>query len=335
MSIPRLLALSAACVGCCASAPLERFAFTRPAMGTEFRLVLYAADAEAARAASEDAFARIAELERVLSDYDAESEASRLVRRAAPGAAVEVSADLHDVLRRADAIARASGGAFDVTVGPFVRLWRRAGRQAELPAPARLAEAAAAVGFELVTLARDGEGRGTVALGAPGMRLDFGGIGKGYALDAALEVLARHGLTRALVDGGGDVLAGAPPPGRDGWRVEVRALASGGPPSVLELAHAAVATSGDTARYVVLDGVRYAHIVDPATGIGLTRRTAASVVAPDGATADAWASAACVRGADAALEWSAAYGFDVRVEEHRDGETRSVESPGFSALLLL
>jgi thiamine biosynthesis lipoprotein len=335
MSILRTLALGLACAACGApGARLERFSFARPAMGTEFRIVLYAADEARARAASQAAFARIDELERVLSDYDPESEASRLARAAPVGVAVDVSPDLYAVLARAAAVSRASDGAFDVTVGPLVRLWRRAGRQAELPSPERLAEAARAVGYAHLTLSD-----GRVALGVPGMRLDFGGIGKGYALDAALAALEARGVTRALVDGGGDVRVGAAPPGRAGWRVEVRALDVSGAPLVLELAHAALATSGDTERYVELAGLRYSHIVDPATGLGLTRRAAASVVAADGATADAWASAACVGGGARALGWAAAQDFEVRTEERAPGpagdRTRVIESPGFSRLRLL
>ena len=101
-------------------------------------------------------------------------------------------------------------------MGPFVRLWRRSARQGELPTPQALAAARASVGHERIVL--DPESR-TVTLARTAMRLDLGGIAKGYALDEALAVLAAHGLPRALVDGGGDVAVGDPPPGRRGWRV--------------------------------------------------------------------------------------------------------------------
>lgn len=290
-------ALLAACVG----APLERFAFTRPAMGTEFRLEFFARDGAQAEAAAEAAFARIAALERVLSDYDPESELARLGARSdedAPGEWIPVSSELFRMLAAAQAVARASGGAFDVTVGPCSRLWRRAQRQGEPPDEARLAEALRAVGHQ--KLALDPETH-SVDLLARGMRLDPGGIGKGFALDEALRVLAEHGIQRALAVGGGDVAANASPPERAGWRVAIAGLDSGVPAedraaTELLLAHAALSTSGDLARFFEHAGVRYAHILDPRTGRALTERRLASVLAPSGARADAWATALAVLG---------------------------------------
>jgi len=285
----------------CRSTPLERFEFTRPAMGTEFRLAFFARDEEHASAAAEDAFARIAALDRTLSDYDPESELSRLSARSDEGAlaaAIPVSEDLFELLATAEDVARASGGAFDVTVGPLTQLWRRARRQEELPDEARLAEARQAVGFEKLVLARETRG---VRLLARGMRLDPGGIGKGFALDAALAVLARHGIDRALVVGGGDVAASGAPPGRRGWNVAIAGLDSAEPArdraaAGIELAHAALSTSGDLVRYLELAGTRYSHILDPRTGRALTERRLASVLAPGAARADAWATALAVLG---------------------------------------
>lgn len=295
---PLGLGLAAGC-----SAPAERCEGERAAMGTLFRIVLYAPDAESGARAIEAAFARIAELDAALSDYDQESELSQLSARSAqrtPSGPVPLSPELWTVLGAAQTLARESGGAFDVTVGPYVLLWRRSVRQGELPASERLAQAARAVGHAKLCL--DAERR-TAELLAPDMRLDLGGIAKGFALDEALRVLRARGIEAALVDGGGDVAVGAPPPGRAGWRVELDPLAdpSGARGLRLELAHAAVATSGDAYRSVEIDGRRFSHIVDPATGLGLERRIVAAVVAPLGMRADALATAACVLGTDAAL----------------------------------
>lgn len=288
-----VFASCAAPSGTRADGELERFEFAEPHMGTEFRLILYASGPDVASSAARAAFARIAELDARLSDYRADSELSRLGAASDGGpmpAPAPISADLARVLARALEVAAASEGAFDPSVGPFTRLWRRSARQRELPAPARLAEAAAAVGWRFVELDAFA---GTARLRARAMRLDLGGIAKGDALDQALAVLAAHGIERALIDGGGDLRAGLPPPGRAGWQV---AIEQGGPPLRLELASAALATSGDAYQHVVIDGVRYSHIVDPATGLGLTRPTAASVLASDGIGADALASALCVLG---------------------------------------
>jgi thiamine biosynthesis lipoprotein len=293
--------LPLALLGACASAPLRRFEHARPAMGTEFRLAFFARDGSLASAAAEAAFARIAELDRILSDYDAASELSRLGARSdegPPGASIPVSRDLFALLATAEDVSRASDGAFDLTVGPLSQLWRRARRQEELPAEERLAEALRAVGFEKLVLEREAR---SVRLLARGMRLDPGGIGKGFALDAALEVLAEHGIERALVVGGGDVAASGAPPGRAGWSVAIAGLDSAEPArdraaTGLELAHAALSTSGDLVRSFELSGTRYSHILDPRTGRALTERRLASVLAPSAARADAWATALAVLG---------------------------------------
>jgi thiamine biosynthesis lipoprotein len=293
-SFLRVFPLAALVPAACA-APLERHEFAESHMGTQFRIVLYSAERSAAERAAAEAFARIAGLERALSDYDPESELERLGRSSdgpSPGPPVTLSQDLWRVLAEAQQIARATEGAFDVTVGPYVRLWRRARRQGQLPAPERLAAAARSVGYDRLELE---PGQRTARLLAHGMRLDLGGIAKGFALDEALAVLERNGIRRALVDGGGDLLAGEPPPGRRGWRVALVGCSSTS--EQLELARGALATSGDLERYVELEGKRYSHIVDPRSGLALEKRWLVSVHAPTGILADALATALSVLGA--------------------------------------
>ncbi len=278
----------------------NRFEFSRPEMGVPVRVVLYAPDNAAATTAAEAAFARIAELNSILSDYDPESELRRLGNATSEGKSVPVSKDLWRVLVRSQDVSTRSDGAFDVTVGPVVRLWRRARRRGQLPAPDRLAAARKLVGYQLLQL--DQENR-SVKLGKPDMWLDLGGIAKGYAVDEALAVLRKHGISRALVDAGGDMVLGAPPPGKQGWRIGIAPLEPDGPPSqILSLANVAVATSGDTWQFVVIDGRRYSHIVDPKTGVGLTDHSSVTVVAPDGITADSLASAVSVLGPNNGLK---------------------------------
>ena len=277
-----LLATLAACAAP-HDAQATRFEFTATHMGTGWRLVLHASDASRARVAADAAFARIAALDATLSDWDPDSELSRAPRDGA--GTVAVSDDLAAVLREAHAIAALTGGAFDVTVGPIVRLWRRAVRQQELPSPPRLADALARVGWQHVTV----EGS-AVTFAIPGIQLDAGGIAKGYAAREALRVLAEHGIPSALVDGGGDLALGAPPPGRDGWDVGLVPLTEGdtGSGALVTLHDCGIATSGDAFRFVELDGVRYSHIVDPRTGLGLTTRISVTAIHPDPARADAF-----------------------------------------------
>ena len=271
-----------------------RYEFTQPQMGLPFRIVLYATEAEA-KPAADAAFARIAQLNDILSDYDTDSELSRLSRSAGEGKSVPVSQDLWNVLARAQELARRSDGAFDVTVGPVVSQWRRARREKKLPPPARLEAALAAVGWEKLHL--DPRAR-TARLVAPEMRLDLGGIAKGYAVDEAQKVLRARGITRALVAGGGDMAASDAPPGKRGWRIEVAPLdLTNAPPArFVLLRHHALATSGDVFQRVEIDGVRYSHIVDPMTGLGLTDHSLVTILARDCTTADALATAVSVLG---------------------------------------
>ncbi len=169
---------------------LSRFSSTEPHMGTRFQIVVYAPDEDAARQAATDAFARIAALNATMSDYDKTSELMRLCARAG-GPPVPVSAELFFVLSRAQEVSRQSGGAFDVTVGPVVKLWRRARKLRKLPDAEKLAEARALVGWRNVRL---DEKKRSVQLLKPGMQLDLGGIAKGYAADEALAVLKKHGI---------------------------------------------------------------------------------------------------------------------------------------------
>lgn len=283
-----------------AADPPGRHEFESKHMGTTFRVVMYAPDRPTAEKAATAVFARVDKLERVMSDYDAKSELMRLCRSndAAPGRPVTVSKDLFEVLSQAREVSRKSDGAFDVTVGPLVRLWRDARRTQQLPRPDELAEAMTKVGYKKVVLDPD---KRTVTLKGPGMRLDLGGIGKGFAADEGLAVLGKHGITRALVAASGDIAAGDPPPDADAWVVEIAALDKGMPARRVKLANMAVSTSGDLSQFVEIGGVRYSHVLDPTTGLGLTGRRSVTVIARRGMQADSLSKAASVLPPEKAL----------------------------------
>lgn len=300
---PASLILALLFLAGCVSPPvasLQRFQFQEPQMGTLFTITLYAPDAPTAQAAAQAAFRRVAELNRVMTDYDPESEQMQL-RQHPVGEPVPVSKDLFDVLQKAQQVAKLSEGAFDVTAGPLIQLWRRARRQGALPTPERIAEAAQSVGYKKLKL--DARAR-TVALLAQNMRLDLGGLGKGYAADQALAVLRRHGIHRAMVAASGDIAIGDPPPGQKGWRIGVGSIdAQGGELTRILLLHnAGVSTSGDTEQFVEINGVRYSHIVDPQTGMGLTHRIGVTVVARDATTTDSLDTTVSVLGVERGMK---------------------------------
>ncbi len=307
-------------------AHLKRFEFAQPAMGTMFRIVLHASDEKSAEAAAKAAFARVIELERAMTDYDPESELLRLCREP-HGQPVRVSHDLFVALQRARDLAELTDGAIDPTIGPYVQLWRRARRQRELPAPEKLAEAKAAVGWQKVQLDSKQQ---TVTLLAPNMRLDFGGVAKGYAADAALDVLRRYGIFSALVAGSGDLAIGNPPPGKTGWAIGLISFSNDKPDRDAVLRDCGVSTSGDTEQFLLLDGVRYSHILDPRTGNALTNRVSANVIAPTATASDILATAVCVLGPERSLELLRKLnGVHFRTVLLRDGKPVETVSPGF------
>lgn len=260
-------------------------------MGTPCRIVLYAPDEAAAIDASKAAFSRIAELEAVLSDYRLDSEVSRLADAQA-GIWHSVSVDLASALEMSRTVHQASIGAFDPTLGTLTKLWRETRASGQISSPETLEDARSLAGFRLVEF--DAVNR-RVRFASAGVRFDFGGIGKGIAMDEAMTVLREHSIDSALIDFGGDLLAsGAPPEQPSGWRVSIQDGL--GDPRAIDLANKAIATSGDLEQFVEIGGVRYSHIIDPQTGLGLTQRRAATVIAPGAAVADALASAACVLG---------------------------------------
>lgn len=325
---PLLWLLLAGCATT-SSVKLERYEFNRPQMGVPFRIVLHAAGRERAAAAAEAAFQRVARLNDLLSDYDTDSELSRLSRTSGGGAVVKVSEDLWRVLERAQRVAGQSDGAFDITVGPCVSLWRKARREHKMPDPLRLAEALQAVGWRKLRLdAR----RRTAQLLVPGMKLDLGGIAKGYAVDEALKVLRQHGITRALVAGAGDLAVGEPPPGRPGWRIELAPLdVTNAPPAkFVLLKNAALATSGDVFQHLEFEGRRYSHIVDPRTGIGLTDHSLVVMIAGDCMTADSLSKVVSVRGPEAGLALIARQpGVEARIVRLPDNQIEMRETAGF------
>jgi thiamine biosynthesis lipoprotein len=278
----------------------SRFEFGQTEMAVPIRIVLYAPDNATAAAAARAAFRRFHDLGAVCSDYDAASELRQLCEHSSPGKPIQVSTDLWRVLVRARELSQRSEGAFDVTVGPLTLLWRNARRTKELPSPASIAAAREKVGYRLMRL---DAGRQTVELLKPGMRIDLGGIAKGYAVDEAMAAIRASGITRMMVEAGGNIGLGDPPPERSGWRIGIAPPDVGQPPrQYVLLARAAVSTSGDLWQHATIAGVRYSHHIDPKTGIPLTGRMSVTVVGPDGLSTDGLSSAALILGSEKGMK---------------------------------
>ena len=264
----------------------EKFERVEPHMGTLFRITVDAPNVDVAHAAFQAAFARVHELDEILSDYEPQSELMRVSTKPR-----RISRDLFVVLQASQRLADETNGAFDVTLGPVIRLWRSARRDKMLPSNEAIAEALKRTGYrKLILEAATQSAYFTVA----GMQLDVGGLAKGYAADQALLTLRNLGLPNALVAASGDLTIGEQP-------MTIAVEPAEGYRRQLTLSRQAVSTSGDTEQFLEIDGKRYSHIIHPGTGQALTSRIGVTIVAPRGITADSLATAICVMGPDQGL----------------------------------
>ena len=295
------LSLSLLFAGTAAADEPERYEYQQEKMAVRVRLVFYAETPGEADAAQEAVYRRFDELNRMMSDYDPESEVVRACRQSGQsGGPVEIGAPLYEVLRRAREMNRLTGGAFDASVSPIVKLWRRSRVYGRRPPADYLERARTLVGNDKWELSADNGSaspRFFLRVFQKDVRLDLGGIAKGYAIDEGIRILKERGIDSALIDAGGDIRVTAPPPGKEGWTIGGVSLEeSGGAAYYLTLADTAIATSGDMFQFFEIDQVRYSHIIDPRSGEPLTARSVVSVIAPDAATADALASGISVLG---------------------------------------
>lgn len=271
----------------------RKYEFTKQLMGSHFRLVFYSESDSVAHLAAEKVFDRLDDLNEVMSDYLDASEVNRLSRLSGRGSWVRTSSDLFTVIDSALVLSQKTKGAFDFTIGPIIQVWRRASRLKTFPRKKEIRMALKKSGYRYLEVDRD---HGMVRLLKPNMRLDFGGIGKGYAADEGIRLLKELGIRSAMVDAGGDLALSDPPPGRNGWRISISSGKETDEDEVVSIANCGLATSGATYRYLEHRGKRYSHIVDPRTGVGLLESVRATVLAPSAAQADALATAVSVSG---------------------------------------
>ena len=268
----------------------NRYAYSTQKMGSPFNLVLYADTKQIADSAAKESFRLVDSINLICSDYDSTSELFKL-RYSVVGLPVRVSPILFELLYVAKAANKDAYGSFDITVGPLSRLWRNARKSQQFPTNGAINTARNRIGFNKVQLDSAAQ---TITFLQPNMQLDMGAIAKGYAADMVLALLQSHGITNALVDAGGDMVVAGMPPQKKGWTIGINV--PGQQEQLLEpkliLSNKAVATSGDAFQYMLHEGKKYGHIIDPRTGYGVTFQRNVTVVAPDATTAD-WLATAC------------------------------------------
>ena len=261
-------------------------------MGTQFTLLIDHDDEINAETGAKAAFEEAKRLELVFSDYLGDSELSMLSDSSYTMKKQRLSDDLFSVLKHGQGVSRDTNGSFDMTIGQLSRLWRIARFKKTMPSQAKISRAMSMTGYKHLKLfPKTKEARLTLA----GIELDLGGIAKGYTADRMLKTLRRHGLSRCIIDAGGDLVIGDPPRKSKGWRIKVGGLEHSGSP-YLELSNCAAATSGDIEQFVILNGKRFSHLIDPFSGLGLTTQAQVTIIAPTGIVADSLASACIVLG---------------------------------------
>ncbi len=259
-------------------------------MGSPFNIIIYSTDSLKAENAAIATFKMIDTLNEIYSDYLPESELNRLCRASGNGKWTPVSEPLFAILKRSYYAGKISSGSFDVTIGPVIRLWRKARKGKKLPDKDSLKIARQLVSYKYIRF--DSVHR-RIRLQQAGMQLDLGGIAKGETAQRVYTRLCKMGFPYSLIDAGGDIVAGKVPSQIEGWKIAINLPESDELMNKkLLLQDKAVATSGDLYQYVELNGSRYAHIINPATGYALTNSRNVTVIANDGADAD-WLATAC------------------------------------------
>lgn len=272
------------------SAQNKKYIFTENKMGSPFNLIFVSNDSSKAKLIAQDCFKLIDSLSQIFSDYDTTSEVNK-INASAGLVAFKVSPAMMDLLLLSKLAYIKSDGAYDITIGPLSLLWRKARKMKAFPAKVAIESARHLIGFSQLQIDKE---KGLIFLPKKGMRLDFGGIAKGYIAQWIIDYLKSRGINEALADAGGDISMSAAPLNNKGWLVGVNIPETTDDllAKKLELHSISVATSGDVYQFIEKEGVKYSHIINPKTGYGVTWLRNVTVIAPLGATAD-WLATAC------------------------------------------
>ena len=295
-------------------------------MGTSIEVRAWGGPAAARTAAVDEAFAAFAEVDRIMSDYRDDSELAHVNREAARGP-VRVSEPLFRVLQAADFVSRESGGAFDVTVGPLVALWGFHTHTAHIATAPELGAIRPLIDYRNVVL---DEPSRTVRFARPGVAIDLGGIGKGFAVELAAAALQARGVNGSIDAGGNQYLRGTPV-GKTEWVVGIRDPSRAeGLLGTLTVPEGAVSTSATYGNFLTIDGKRYGHILDPHTLKPTDASLSVTIWSADGTLSDALSKAAFVLGPERGLALVDRMPRTMGLIAYRDatGQVRTVLSPG-------
>jgi thiamine biosynthesis lipoprotein len=261
-------------------------------MGTEFKILIDHDCENKSSIAAKAAFDEARRLNLIFSDYDTESELSKLSNSSYSSQKVKLSEELFEVLKFSKSLAQVTDGAFDPTLGQLSRLWRISRFRKSLPNVISIEKAMDRVGSEYLIL---NYLQKEATLLKPGIILDLGGIAKGYTADRMMLILKNMGFDRCLIDAGGDLTLGKRPRQSKGWKIQIGGIKHPDLPR-MTLENCSVATSGDSSQFVEINGTKYSHILNPRSGYGLENLTQVTVIAKNGISADSLATTFSVLG---------------------------------------
>lgn len=277
-----------------ASSLLQQVREVHYQMGTSLELTLWHSDPEAARRIIREAAGEVHRLNQILSSFDPDSSLSRFNHRAGKGKTT-VPSELYETLSISRRFSVLTGGDFDITVGPLMELWTVTASRGRLPDRDTLAAVLRRVGYERLKL-YDHDRAELLALG---MKVDLGGIGKGYAVDRVVNKLITAGISAALINfGGSSIYALGAPPGETGWEIGIQGT-DGRLRGVIHLRDMALSTSGSMGKFWTISGKRYGHLIDPKSGMPMSEPRMASVIAGSATVAEALTKPLVLRGRNA------------------------------------
>ena len=317
------------CIVFSAAAQMTRFSFTESKMGAPFTIVFYSKDSVQAVSIAKRCFVLVDSFNFIFSDYIDTSELSNLSKTAGVNSMpVKLSPALYDILIQSKKAYELSEGAFDITMGPLSKLWRKARKQQLFPTDSTVRSIRNLIGFNKLIFDTLNH---KVRLTQPGMQLDLGGIAQGYVAQKVIDFLLSQKITQALINASGDIVMSGAPVDKDGWVVGVNLPEKTDEllNQKLILKNRAVTTSGDAYQFIEKDGIRYSHIINPITGYGVTFHRNVTVIAADGTTADWLATACSILSLKKAKKLASILGAEVLITELKRGRLKLNSTRGF------
>lgn len=268
-------------------------------MGSRFELTAISSDQDKAMKAIDLGIEEIKRIEKLISSWDTKSQTSEIIRNAGIKPVV-VDQELFNLIRRSLKISKLTHGAFDISYASMDKIWRFDGEMTALPDSSAVAASVAKINYKNIILNPE---KRSVFLKEKGMKIGFGAIGKGYAANKALDIMSKMNLTGALVNASGDLISWGKDEGDKDWKIGiVNPKQKGKIFSWLNINETALVTSGNYEKFVMINGERYSHIIDPRTGYPVKGLSSVSIICPNAELADALATSVFVMGKDKGIE---------------------------------